>query len=50
MIRPIKQSLDFNENTIEIENFGSKWKAFGWNVIEINGKIILNIGIVTNGD
>ena len=31
------QSLDFNENTLEIENFGKKWKAFGWNVIEING-------------
>ncbi len=31
------QSLDFNENTIEIEDFGSKWKSFGWNVIEING-------------
>lgn len=31
------QSLDFQENTIEIENFGEKWKAFGWNVIEING-------------
>ncbi len=31
------QSLDFNENTLEIEDFGSKWKAFGWNVIEING-------------
>ncbi|MCI8886334.1 MAG: transketolase [Dorea sp.] len=31
------QSLDFNENTLEIENFASKWKAFGWNVIEING-------------
>ena len=31
------QSLDFNENTLEIENFGEKWKAFGWNVIEING-------------
>ena len=31
------QSLDFNENTIEIEDFGNKWKAFGWNVIEING-------------
>ena len=31
------QSLDFNENTIEIENFASKWKAFGWNVLEING-------------
>lgn len=31
------QSLDFNENTLEIEDFGAKWKAFGWNVIEING-------------
>ncbi|MBQ5464479.1 MAG: hypothetical protein IIT53_10830, partial [Fibrobacter sp.] len=26
------QSLDFNENTLEIEDFGAKWKAFGWNV------------------
>lgn len=31
------QSLDFNENTLEIENLGTKWGAFGWNVIEING-------------
>ncbi len=31
------QSLDFNENTLEIEDFGSKWKSFGWNVIEIDG-------------
>ena len=31
------QSMDFNENTLEIEDFGSKWKAFGWNVIEIDG-------------
>lgn len=31
------QSLDFQENTLEIEDFGSKWKAFGWNVLEING-------------
>lgn len=31
------QSLDFNENTLEIEDFASKWFAFGWNVIEING-------------
>lgn len=31
------QSLDFNENTLEIENFGEKWASFGWNVIEING-------------
>lgn len=31
------QSLDFCENTIELENLGDKWRAFGWNVIEING-------------
>ena len=31
------QSLDFNENTLEIEDFATKWRAFGWNVIEING-------------
>ena len=31
------QSLDFQENTMEIENFGAKWRAFGWNVLEING-------------
>lgn len=31
------QSMDFQENTLEIEDFGSKWKAFGWNVLEIDG-------------
>lgn len=31
------QSMDFNENTLEIEDFCAKWRAFGWNVIEING-------------
>ena len=31
------QSLDFCENTLELEALGDKWKAFGWNVIEING-------------
>ena len=31
------QSLDFNENTLEIENLAEKWSAFGWNVIEIDG-------------
>ena len=31
------QSLDFNENTIELNDFAAKWKAFGWNVVEING-------------
>ena len=31
------QSLDTCENTLEFGDFGSKWSAFGWNVIEING-------------
>ena len=31
------QSLDFNENTLEIEDFAQKWRAFGWNVYEIDG-------------
>lgn len=31
------QSLDFNENTLELENLGDKWRSFGWNVIEIDG-------------
>lgn len=31
------QSLDFCENTLELEDFGAKWKAFGWKVIEVNG-------------
>ena len=31
------QSLDFNENTLEMEDFATKWNAFGWNVIEVNG-------------
>lgn len=31
------QSLDTCENTLELEDFASKWKAFGWNVKEING-------------
>lgn len=31
------QSLDFNENTLEIEDLKEKWNAFGWNVIEANG-------------
>ncbi len=31
------QSLDYNENTLEIEDFASKWKAFGWNTLEIDG-------------
>lgn len=31
------QSLDFNENTLEMEDFASKWKAFGWNVVAADG-------------
>lgn len=31
------QSLDFQENTLEMGDFGAKWRAFGWHVIEING-------------
>lgn len=31
------QSLDFQENTLEMEDFGAKWKAFGWHILEING-------------
>jgi transketolase len=31
------QSLDFVDNTLEVEDFTSRWKAFGWNAIEIDG-------------
>lgn len=31
------QSLDFCEKTIELEDFASKWKSFGWNVMELDG-------------
>ena len=31
------QSLDYSENTLELEDFAAKWHAFGWNVVEING-------------
>lgn len=31
------QSLDFCENTISLAPFADKWKAFGWNVIDIDG-------------
>lgn len=31
------QSLDFTENTMELGDFGGKWRAFGWRVIEVNG-------------
>ena len=32
------QSMDFCDNTIEVVDMGGKWKAFGWKVIEIDGK------------
>ncbi len=31
------QSLDFCENTIALEPFADKWRAFGWNVIGVDG-------------
>ena len=31
------QSLDFNENTLEIEDLAEKWRAFGWRAFEVNG-------------
>lgn len=31
------QSLDFCENTLELGDLGAKWRAFGWNVKEIDG-------------
>lgn len=31
------QSLDFCENTISLAPFVDKWKAFGWNVLDIDG-------------
>ncbi len=31
------QSMDFNENTLEIENLKNKWEAFGWNAFRVDG-------------
>ena len=31
------QSLDFCENTLSLAPFVEKWKAFGWNVLDIDG-------------
>ncbi len=31
------QSLDFCENTLSLAPFADKWKAFGWNVLDIDG-------------
>jgi len=31
------QSLDFCENTLALEPFDQKWRAFGWNAITVDG-------------
>lgn len=31
------QSLDYCENTLEFDNLAEKWRAFGWDVCEIDG-------------
>lgn len=31
------QSLDTCEKTLELEELGAKWRAFGWHVIELDG-------------
>lgn len=31
------QSLDYCENTLSLSPFAEKWKAFGWNVFDIDG-------------
>lgn len=31
------QSLDFDDNTLEVVDMSKKWESFGWDVIEING-------------
>ena len=31
------QSLDFSENTLALEPFADKWRAFGWRVLTVNG-------------
>lgn len=31
------QSLDFVENTITLAPFPDKWRAFGWNVLDVDG-------------
>lgn len=31
------QSLDYCENTIALNPFADKWRAFGWNTIEVDG-------------
>lgn len=31
------QSLDYCEDTIALEPFAAKWRAFGWNTLEVDG-------------
>ena len=31
------QSLDFTENSLELEDLAAKWSAFGWRVLEADG-------------
>lgn len=31
------QSLDFDDNTLEVVDMAGKWKSFGWDVQDING-------------
>lgn len=31
------QSLDYCENTLALSPFADKWKAFGWNVLDVDG-------------
>ena len=31
------QSLDFCENTLSLAPFAEKWRAFGWNTLEVDG-------------
>lgn len=31
------QSLDTCENTLDLEDFGAKWRAFGWHVVTVDG-------------
>ncbi len=31
------QSMDFCDKTITLDDFAAKWRAFGWNVLDING-------------
>ncbi len=42
------QSLDYNENTLEIEDFAAKWKAFGWNTLEIDGNNHEELSVALN--